>query len=398
MNEEKSQTAAKSSPAKKLLIASSLLIAAALIQHLIFDLTGVEARQDLRMTDTEIGITYGFDVHASFYSPGARHFFYATRNGVQNISSTGELRWQHGFNMVQPTMVGRGDKVAIGEPGGHRIYVFGSAGYLYSVDLPYSVLYYTINAAGFLSVIMQTDIGYVVQIFNPVNPHEGRYGFWAPINDANVFPFSVDVSGCGTFVAKARLDVDTLVVSHLSMSFFSRMDSRGLPEGLFASYSFPDEFIVRVRFTGGGNLLVVTDRQIMGFSGNDNTQGPLWSIPLYNQPDMLYIGQNNFAYVTGDPFLNQPEAEEPGILRIYDFNGRLTGTYDLQRRATHLSMAHNTALVGTDRTFYAINSHGQRLWTYSAIKDVRDVIFLDNTDTILLAGGTRASVLRRLRV
>ena len=384
----------QSSPAKKLMIAAVLLIAAAFGQHIFLDLSGAGAAHDLRMVHTEAGISYSFDVHADFYSPGARHFFYAARDGVQSISSDGDLRWQHGFDMSQPVMVGRGDKIAIGEPGGTRIYVFGSSGYVFSTDLPYAALYYTVNPAGFLSVIMQTDTGYLVQVFHS----DPRYSFRAPINDPNVFPFTADVSECGTFIAIARLDVSTFMVSHISKSFFSRVDSRGMQDGLFASYSFPDEMVARVRFTGGGSLIAVTDRQIMGFSGNDNTQGALWSIPFTNQPDVLYIGENYFAYVTGTPFINTPEAESTGILRIYDFNGNLTGTFDLERRATHLSMAHNTVLVGTDRTFYAINTQGRLLWTYNATQDVIGAIFLDNTDTILLAGGTRAGVLRRMRV
>ena len=394
------ETKKKLSPAKKLLIVSVLLISAALIQHLIFDLTGVEARQDMRMTDTGIGLTYGFDANANFYSPGARHFYFAARDGIQNISSTGELRWQHGFSMTAPTMVGRGEIVAVGEPGGYNIYVFGPNGYLYSVNLSDPVLYYTVNSSGYLSVILMTDNGYIVQVFNPDDPHNPRYGYRAPIYDDNVFPFSVDVSECGTFIAKARLDVDTLILSQLSLSYVRRVDSRGMPDGLFASYSFVDEFIARVRFTPCGRVIVVTDQQILGFAAEGTAQdpGPLWSIPLHNRPDKFYIGENNFAFITGDPFLNQPDADEPGILRIYNFNGNLTGSYDLGRRATHLSMNHNTILAGTDRTFYAISVHGIRLWTYSAIQDVRDMLFLDNTDTVIEAGGTRATVMRRLRV
>ena len=388
-----------SSPAKKLLIASVLLITVAIAQYLIFDFIGLEARQDLRMVDTEIGVSYGFDAHATFYSPGGRNFFFAARDGIQNISSTGDLRWHHGFSMSQPIMVGRGSMVAVGERNNSRsIYVFGPAGYLYNVDLPYPALYFTVNGTGYLSVIMVTDIGYVVQVFNPADPHNPDYGFWAPIVDANVFPWSVDVSECGTYIAMALVDVETLIFSRLTFSYIRRADSRGTQDGLFSSYRFDDEFIVRVRFTSCGRVIVVTDQQIVGFMAGEGHQNPLWRIPLHNRLDKFIISDNHFAFVTGDPVLNQPESDTFGVLRIYDFNGRQTGSYDLGRRVTHLSFAHNTVLAGTDRTFYAINVNGIRLWTHLAIHDVREVIFLDNTDTILLAGSTNASVWRRLRV
>lgn len=399
MNSKISDTNKKKlSPAKKLMIASALLIIAALVQHLVLDLVGFQARQDMLMVDTEIGVSYGFDAHASFYSSGARHFFFAARDGVQNISSTGDLRWQHGFTLSQPLMVGRGDKIAIGERDGHRIYVFGPDGYLYSINLPNPAMYFTVNPTGYLSVIMRTDTGYIVQVFNPANPHDPSYGYRAPRNDANLFPMSVDVSECGTYIATAYFDVDTWIFAKITFGYLRRVDSRGMPDGLFRLYNYADEFIYRVRFTGCGRVIALTDRRILGFESGRGSSGYIWDIILNNRPDPIYIGQNRLAFVTGEPFINHPDAESPGILKIYDFNGQETGRYDLGRRATYLTVGHNTILAGMDRTFFAISPTGNRLWTHLAIQDIHDAVFLENTDTILLAGGTRASIWRRIRV
>ena len=382
--------------AQKLLIASLLLITVAVAQHLIFDLAGVEARQDLRLTDTGISISYGFDMHADFYSPGANHFFYSTRDGIQNISSIGEQRWQHGFNKIQPKMVGRGGTVAVGEPNGHRIYVFGQNGHMYTAILEHPVMLYAVNGAGYLSVIARTDTGYDVLLFSPDS--QGSPPFRSSINDANVIPMSADVSNCGTYVAIALLDINTRMFSRVTFSYVRLVDSRGVLDGLFRAYDFDGEFVYRVQFTScGRRALVFTDQRILGYESGEGPQGPMWSISLYNQLDKLYIGENILAYVTGDAFLNEPNAVSPGILRIYNFDGNLTGSYDLGSRATHLSIGFNTVLAGTGRRFYAIDRQGTLLWEYSAIMDVNNMIFLDNTDTVLLAGGTRAAVMRRLR-
>jgi len=387
----------KPSPAKKILIAILLLSAVFLIQHFIFNVLGIQTRQDLIMTDTEIGISYSFDMSASFYSPGGRFFFFGSRDGMQYISSTGEVRWQHNLNISQPVMIGRGDIAAIWEPDNHRIYVFGPSGLMYEAALQHPVLYFTVNQTGYLSVITRTGIGYEIHVFNPADPHNPLYGFRAPINDANVFPMSVDVSDCGTYVVKALLDVNVTMLSRLTFSYIRRVDSPGTLDGFIASYQFPDEFIIQARFVEGNRLLVLTDQQIRGFDAGEGTHNPQWNVPLYNQPDQWVVGQSGFAFVTGDAFLNQPEADDPGVLYIYNFNGQPTGTYELGRRATHLSMGHGTALVGMGRTFYAISAQGTRLWTASAIQDVHDKFFLDNTDAVLLVGGTRAAVMRRLR-
>jgi hypothetical protein len=379
--------------ARNLFIVALLIACVAIAQH-FFGFIGVEARQDFRMTDTEVSLQYNFDVQASFFSFGNRYFFFSTREGIQYISSTtGESRWQHGFSMARPVMVGRGNVVAVGEENGLNIYVFDSSGLLYHVQLPSPLLYFTVNQSGYLSAIVRTDVGYMIMVYSPA--HSGNYIYRAPFNDSNVFPFSVDVSNCGTYIIKSLVDVNRLLVSRLTFSYVRRVDSRGVPDGLFAAYEFPNEFIVRSRFTNCGKVIVVTDERILGFE--PGTEGQLWSIPFYNQPDRLYVGDTSLAFITGEPFLNEPKAKTPGILHIYDFDGQPLGTYDLGRRVNHLSINHNTVLVGTDRTFYAISRQGTRLWTYTAMQDVRQMLFLENTDSILQAGSTRATVLRRLR-
>jgi hypothetical protein len=384
----------KISPSKIMLIVSAILIGAALIQHLALTLVGGQAGQNLRMVSTDTEIFYGFEMHTSFYSPGSRQFFFGTRDGVQNISSAGEIRWQQGFNMTQPIMIGRGETIAMGEPDGRVVYVFGLNGLLYTANLDNPLLYFTVNQNAYLSVILRTNIGYEVQVFSP----GGNSPIYRnTINDTNMFPLSVDVSECGTFIAVAFFNVDALMFSRVQLSYVRRTDSRGLPDGLIAWYDYSNEFVYRTRFTPDGTILVFTDNQILALTTDVGAHGPLWSIPLNNQPDKLYVGENLFAFVTGDPLLNPVEHTSPGILFIYDFDGNLSSTYDLGRRATHLSIDFNTVLVGTNRTFYAINAYGTRIWTYAAVQDVNSMLFLDNVDTVLMAGGTQATVLRRIR-
>ncbi|MCL2400200.1 MAG: DUF5711 family protein [Defluviitaleaceae bacterium] len=384
----------RTSPVKIVLVVAALLISAALIQQVILGMLSAEARQELHMAATGVSVSYGFDMHQGFHSPNTRHFFFSTREGVQIKTSAGDLLQEYSFNLRHPVMIGRGSTVAIGEPDGHKIYVFNTEGLWYYVNFEHPTILYNVNQAGHLSVITRTNVGYELQVFNPNNPQS--YVFRNPINDANVFPTAIDVSECGTYIALALLDVDTLIYSQITFNYIRRADSRalGLTDGLIRGYIYNNEFIYRIQFTNCGRVLVFTDQQILGFATGPETQGALWSIPLYNQPDILYIGENNFAYVTGDPFLNHPEAKEPGVLHIYNFYGQLTGTYDLGGRATHLSIGFNTILVGTGRTFYAITAHGLQLWQYSALQDVANMIFMDNTDTVLMAGGASAVVMQ----
>lgn len=384
----------KVSPVKIVSIVAVLLLSTALIQQVILGMISAEARREQHMVATGMVVDYGFDMHPGFHSPDARHFFFTTRQGLQIKTPTGDLLQEHHFSLTQPVMVGRGNTVAIGEPDGYKIYVFNSGGLLYYVTFEHPTILYNVNQSGHLSVILRTNAGYQLQVFNPNNPHSDS--FRNPINDANVFPTAMDVSECGTYIALALLNVDTLMFSQVTFSYIRASDSRarGLTDGLIRGYRYNNEFIYHIQFTNCNRVLVFTDQQIIGFATGSDAQGSLWTIPLYNQIDMLYIGTNNFAYVTGDPFLNSPELRDHGVLHIHNFYGQPTGTYDLGRRATHLSIGFNTVLVGTGRTFQAINSLGLPLWKYSATQEVANMIFMDNTDTVLMVGGASATVMQ----
>ena len=385
----------KRSLSKIMLIVAVVLVVFALLQNWVVELMGVESSTELQMVATGVELEYNFDMRASFHSYGNRNFFFVTRDGIQNITDTGAIRWQHGFNLNQPILVGNGGIVAVSEPNAQTVYVFNADGFMYSADLPHPVLYYTVNRRGYLSVIMRTAIGYEIQVFNPSNPTNPAFGYRAPINDPSVFPWSVDVSDDGTYIAVALIDVETLIQSRLLFSYVRSVDSRGIPDGLIASYTFPNnEFILRTRFVDADTAIVLTDRRILGYSAGRNTQNYNWSMNLHNRLEKFYIGTNIFAYVTGDPVLNNPFAQEPNILNIHDFDGNLIGSHKLSGRATHLSISNDTILVGVARNFYAITSQGTEIWRYTAIQDVADIMLLDARDTILLAGYTQAAVMQ----
>jgi len=146
--------------------------------------------------------------------------------------------------------------------------------------------------------------------------------------------------------------------------------------------------------------LIFSDERIVCFRlGTQTMCDELWQIPLHNKIDALaFYGGSRFAFAAGEPFLNDENALEAGLLQIYSVSGEKTGEYALARRATHLSMGWDAALVGADRNFFAISASGNRLWEYVSLQDTSQFIFLDNTDTVLMAGATSASVLKRVRV
>jgi hypothetical protein len=53
--------------------------------------------------------------------------------------------------------------------------------------------------------------------------------------------------------------------------------------------------------------------------------------------------------------------------------------------------------VGTSRNFFGVDMTGEMIWEYIALQDIRDFIFLENSETVLIAGAARANIWRRQR-
>jgi len=383
----------------KVLLAALCLVIVFVIQ---FVFIGFGGPRDMRIQETEVGVSYSFDASPSFYANNSRFFYFLTRNGIRLISSvTGNERWHQTFNLTRPTMQARGDFVAVGEEDrGREIFVFNADGPLFQRAFDTPVLTFSINETGFLSVIRQLDNGgHAVEVFTRNNITLPLYVLTLPPSLS--LPVAVDVSPDGRYIVIAYLDMAVTMMLRIEFRFINREDARDTDNyGLFAQETFANQFPLDLRFMQSHQVLLTTDAQIVGLQrGTGWAVEQMWSIPLNNHLDQLaFYGNSRFAFVAGDAFVGDRDALPMGDLRIFNMNGEPTGAYSLGRRATFLDMGHNALIVGTDRVYRAIDFRGNLLWEHIAMQDTRAVIFLENTDTFLQAGATRADVWRRQRV
>jgi hypothetical protein len=389
----------KSMPAAGMvLIALALALLSWLAHYVIINVLGYGETREIRIVDTQRGVNYDFSAGASFYSFDARFFYFCTKDGMKYISSGGDVRWQEPFNLTKPVMATHSEWVAVGEERGRRIFVFNPDGLAYSQVFDHPVLTFSVNQTGYLAVVLQLDQGYAIHIYNRRNAITPLYE--NIIHDPTVTPTSVTVSHDGRYAVIALLDYSIRLSSRVLFCFVNAFDARDTPDGMFMAEELANQIVHEVRFMADNRVLVISDTQILCYQPYEgNFPDAQWQIHLQNKIGPLaFYGDSRFAYVTGDRFLNADEAAEPGEVRIYSVNGDHTGSFRLGRRATYLSMGHSHAIVGAGRQFYVLNHRGNRVWDYQTMFETRDFIFLENTDTVLVAGGARASVLKRERM
>lgn len=385
---------------KGILLIGILILGLAWMVQSVFGLANFGA-DDMRLVNIGQGVTYAADSSPSFYSNSSRSFFFTSRTGIRNVTDRGENRWQEHFSFTRPHMATRGDIVAVGESDrGRAIYVFDQDGLMYSRTLTHPALGFFINPYGYLSVILQIDGGFEVIVYNDLRRFDNLFRKQIFQSDRPMeIPVATDVSEDGMFVAIAYLDLTRQLTTSIEFWF---VDQAQLPfgtDGLFAHRIFPEEALISMRFMEDNHILIITDSRITMKRIVGNTLQEVWTKILYNRLDQLaFYSNNRFAYVAGAAISPDGRDAEPvGTVNIFDLSG-LTGSFPLGRRATHLSMGSNAVIVGADRYFHALNARGVSLWHHIALHDVREMIFLNDTDTVLIAGATTANIWRRQRV
>jgi len=390
----------------KILIFVGLITVVMVVQ---FFLPDMGQNHIVRMEPTGHSVSYTFDASPSFHSNNSRFFYFVTRDGISFRPSNGDVRWSYTFSFSQPLMVARGDIVAVGERyGGRRIYVFNSSDeLLFRADFDYPVAMFSVNAAGFLSVVLQTSVGYRVYVHNQQSIRAGEYLYRQNIVGELYFPTAVEVSEDGRYIAVAIADLNVRVNTTVHLRYLNERDSRvwGLEYGLFAFETFADQIVYAVRFMADNRLVMATESQIMGYQiiareYTVTTKQPIWTIQLQNElSQMAFYGNRHLVYVTGDRHLGATNGSPVGMVQIINTtDGERVGEFNMGRRATHLSVGHGAVLVGSDRNFHAIDLRGNHLWEHNSLHHTGDMIFLDDTDTVLIAGASRAEVNTRQRV
>lgn len=386
----------------KVFIAVILVVAVILAQFFLVPRLGFGQNREMSIVGTGRTFSYDFNANAQFHSNDSRFFYFVTREGIRYIqSATEHLEWHHPFTFNSPHLSARGDYVAVGEErGGRSVYVFDTNGYVFSITLENTILAFWINETGFLSVIAQYDGGHGVYVFNR-HLHESPLFHWDIYYDL-IMPWHAEVSPDGRYIALGIVDLTFGPNTTVQFRYMNQRDAWNTDQGLFASQDFHGQFITALRFMEGNRLIISTTSQITCFQlGPGHTASrELWTIGLENEKSAIeFYNGTHFAVAMGPRLpMIAGEGDPLGTVRIFGINGNQTGYFELGRRATHLRMGHNAVIVGGDRSFHAMDFRGTPIWEHTSLFDTREVIFLDDTNTILVAGSNQAEIFERRRL
>jgi len=346
---------------------------------------------------TNISIRHDMDSHSQIHTyKDGKGFFLASRDGIRFIGSDGLEKMNSTYNMTAPKLIGKGSTAGVAEAGGLQLYVCSADRLLYTVMTDHPILSFSVAANGYSVVITQNGTEYNIIVYNA----QGQINHRGVFVDANVYPMAADVSNDGRILAVSYLDTNGGEMnSKIFFSYINKTEAADFAaaEGVFAAdNNHPDGLVGILRFMDGNHLIAVSDRSIVCYEA-DNRAKRKWDIDLGNTLDAVCFSEPTwFAIAYGDRNPNKP-GEEPGLSQFFDLNGTVLGEYQSFGRVSKLAMGYNTALICSGRQFTAAAQNGSVLWTYDATYDVSQALFIENTNRLVLAGGTQTEVLHRVR-
>ncbi len=354
-----------------------------------------DSNQDTVATFAETGVSLELtpESHASFYSSGDDRFFYSTNDGIAYTNLSGETEWLADFAFREPVMIGEGKIAAVGEPNGNMITVYDNKGELYrTVFEDASVLSYSLNKNGYLSVILKGDNRYETHVYD----NSGTQ-IWTMMHlVANVYPVSADISQDNRIIALNLLDLrDLSVVSELTFCYLNPEEAKGYTDSVFASKIKQDQVIASLNFLDDGTLISLSEKEVCGITLESNNEVKYaWEIPLTNKVEIIDYYGDRFALALGSGLINK-QPEPTGTVQIYNSKGVLTGTAKLEKIPSFINLNYGNCLVGVGKTVYALNEKGKIIWEYNSLQHIENAARLNNGDNLLIVNESQAMLVKK---
>ena len=335
----------------------------------------------------------GTFVHAS-----GRGFFHITKDGISYMSSTGQVRWSDVLNVTAPMYVAEADIVAISEHRSRVISVYSSSGERYEKVLDDPILSFSVNKNGYLSVITQSSERYIIHVFDG----DGKWSSSADFPERNVFPVATAISNDNRYIAISLLNINGVKMSsEVILVHFGHTEALDFKDGIFASTGTKEDMLISlVRFMEGNHLVWVSDQQIGCGIIEENGAARYthkWDLELTNKLEHIQFNDGkSISFAVGTPLINK-ESAEVGTVYQYGLSKDLLSTSKTGEKVTYLFAAMDSTIIGNDRSFHAINKSGSVLWSYTATKDVRQIVFIENSNKALLVSNKDTSLMTAQR-
>lgn len=343
------------------------------------NIKGLEQQKVLSEVNYEAGSM------ADFYTYN-KNIYFCTKESMTLMDKMGQQVWKDSYSMLDPIMVYDKDVVAIADELGTALRVYNSNGALYTVEAECAISTFAVNENGYCAIIMKNENSYILNLYSETGALKctGNY----PVEKG--IPMAVEISNDNKIYAVSFLNTsDIKISSNVVFYYIEDTDIKTSEEGesMFASFVEEDAVVAVMEFMEDNSLIAVSDNSITCARVNtvNVKYEQKWRIELNNQLKAVgFVGNKYLVTANAQAIINSKEKENENLVKWYDLNGQVTGTYENGKNITGIFASENGTVIACDRSFAGVNTTGKELWSYTSVQDITRALLFDDFGSVML--------------
>lgn len=286
-------------------------------------------------------------------------------DGAQIIKLDGSLSATMEYHMSNPHMYVSGDMILLYDKDSKKLAVYEGSKKKYSYECDRKIKSAKVNKNGY-TVLISEETGYNFRVTVLNNKGEVEY-IWK-IGDEYIF--DVDISPDNKKLVAATITTNTgkIVENVVFVNVTDAVETgRARTEGIMP---------LQVRFAENGSAVVISDDRLCGYNIKAEKN---WEASFENSLlDTFAMDEDGNTVVALRGIKNN------SIIRTYTKNGKNSGEYVTETRATRLDLNNKHIAVCEKTKVSLINYSGKVVSAMEIKKEVEDVSVISNNKIILL--------------
>lgn len=218
-----------------------------------------------------------------------------SKDGISCMDSKGEVIWNETYQMKSPIVEVNKGSVAVGDYGGHIIYVLNEKGKIGEIDTNLPIRDFCISEAGIVAAVLQDQKATKLNIYDTGKILVESESYM----NQNGYPVAVALSSDGKVMEVSYLQVDSgSVKSSIAFYNFSEIGQNSV-DRFISGYDYDNIVVPYVGFFEDNGAFAVGNGRISFYSGEEKPISIAEKL-LSEEIQGVYRGENHVALVFVD--------------------------------------------------------------------------------------------------
>ncbi len=322
------------------------------------------------------------------YTHGPYIYIYG-KSGIK-IFKNDTLLFEDSFSFENPYIATSYDKFAICDSNNKVAKVYSNNSLMYTINATNNILGFTVNKAGFLSIVFKNEDNYQIEVYNDTG--DNIYSI-KDISYNEGVPINLSISD----------DNKTLTVSYIkskgatidsNIVFYSMEEQK-----VFGGFIKSDQIVGITKFINKNNFVCVSDKEIFIINVNSTKDNEhvkeIYKKPLNNVlKSVKFLDGIGYMICYGKPTNPENFLSENTIIFYNSSGGEIGKYYEKNQNITNIYVNKYGAVLEKNRLFNAINLSGKKLWEYQATQDIKQVNFYNDPNTAIIVTNNEIKIVK----